>query len=306
MSKKIIIASIVLTLIMFVGSGVWFVISRRPQGTSQRLAALNHEQEAKEPVTKLAYIGTNETLSEAQYNLDLQDGKLDEPHIVHKILEMDPKSEISDIKRQALLFIGKDGKMKKEEIFESKPSKVDIYITQNGKYAMVLSNFTSTGITYRYYDIKGDLLWMKENTQNSYKISPDGGTVIEKVYDQEKKQYFYNLLDSKNKLIKERFFAIELSGYYPEEEVLFSPNAIYFALRYSNVGNKSLFMLFDKNGNILYSRRITGFVIENQEDKLSDEGNYRYVGYDLNTFRKKISIYDKGGKEEHPKILLKQ
>jgi hypothetical protein len=295
MLKRISIFFAIIVLIIAIGFGFYIIVGDRLSGKKNSSAGSE-----KEPHIKLVYVGTNETLSEALYHLDLQDGKLDESHIVHKILETDPKSEISDIKKQALLFIGKDGKVKKEEVFESKPSKVVIYITRDGKYAMVFSDFTDVTYTVRYYDVNGELLWIEKDTTNSYSFSPDGKIIIEEIPTSKGKQY--NIFNYRKQLIKGRFYEVDFSkekgGYYPEKDVLFSPRTSYFILRHSFTNNKSLFALFDKNGNILYLRRINGFIIENQEDKLSDEGDYYYVGYDLKTFRKKITTYDKSGKEK--------
>ncbi|MFH1361611.1 MAG: hypothetical protein ABIH69_03050 [bacterium] len=254
---------------------------------------------------KLVYTGTNETLSEALYNLDLQDGMLDEPHIVHEILEMDPKSDISDIKKQALMFIGKGGKIEKEEVFESKPSKVIIQITQNGKYALVYSNYTSTGITYSYYDIKGNLLWKEKNTQNEYEVSPDGEIIIEKDYDRAKRLSYYNILNSKKEMIKERFFETDLFEYGQEEEVLFSAKSHYFALRYEG-NNKSLVFVFDDKAEMIYKKTIDGYLLDQKGDQLLDDGEYYFLGYETNSFKEKVIVYNRKGEETVSKDFSKK
>jgi hypothetical protein len=290
MSKKIIIGLIGLVIILAVGFVIYYV-------TSRQSPVANSEPSVKEePLAKLIYVGTNETLSDALYHLDIQDGKVDEPHIVHKILEIDQNSDVSDIKKQALIFVGKGGKIEKEEVFESKTSKVIIYITQNGKYALVYSDYTSTGITYSYYDIKGNLLWKEKNTQNEYEVSPDGELVVEKTYDRDKRLSYYNILNPKKEMIKARFFEIDLLKYDQDKEVLFSPNAAYFALRYSG-NNHSLVVLFNNEGGLLWTKIINGYALTSAGDKLSDQGDYYYLGYDPNIFDERIIVIDKKGKE---------
>ena len=128
MFKKVMVSLVILVLIPVAGFGIYYALSQQPQVSDQKI---EDNKSSSEPLAKLVYTGTNETLSEALYHLDLQDGKLDEAHItvsIKKVKSTDPyKSKITK-------FIDKNNKVLKEKVF---PYNFDIIITDNGKYAMV-------------------------------------------------------------------------------------------------------------------------------------------------------------------------
>ena len=186
MHRKTIIASIGLALILVACAVVWYLTSRQSpvaspepsaisRPSAEALAKADEPSAKEEPRAKLVYVGTNETLSEALYNLDLQDGKLDHPYVVHRILWKDPESAFS---KEQLTFIGKNGRIIRERIFESRKSKMDINIDSSGKHATVKYDYGRMGDVWSkdYYDVDGELLFSKKNTDYDYFIMKDGKT----------------------------------------------------------------------------------------------------------------------------------
>lgn len=122
---------------------------------------------------KLIYVGTNETFSEALYHLDLQDGKLNEPHIVVSLR----KGNIPKV----LKFINKHNKVIKQFEF-ARNFDIDII---NDKYAMVREKLVRPGEEYvnsyntYYYDASGELLWKKLKNYYAYFVSSDGERILQ-------------------------------------------------------------------------------------------------------------------------------
>ena len=136
MPRKTILALIILIFVLGLVAGGYFVLAARSFPPSYQInnpAGVTKEADDASPeaAIKLVYVGTNETLSEALYHLDLQDGKLDEPHIVFSVLEWNSNGEAI---KKALKFVDRSGKVVKElfsgrggdvgpvEIFETLPN----------------------------------------------------------------------------------------------------------------------------------------------------------------------------------------
>lgn len=281
MLKKVLIG---LTVVLAAGGGVWYMTSPASQIAGQRLSALSERRERagsqeKEPIAKLVYVGTNETLSEALYNLDRQDGKLERPYIVHKVLGSTP--DLGD-NRHSLTFIGKDGKVKEEEILESNKSKIDVYITPKGYHALVYRDYDGWAlVTAQYYDINGNLLWEKKDSFNSYAFFPDGDLLIEDVSHKDGRDY--NLINAKGELVKKDFYSIEYSRIHPDYSgatKMFSPNGQYFSLQYDDGNNKvTNVLVFNRSGKLLYRKDQKEFTPESGA-YLSDSGHYYLLGYE--------------------------
>ena len=122
---------------------------------------------------KLYYIGTNETFSEALYHMDLQDGKLDEPHIVATLRKGD--------KPKVLKFINNNNKIIKQLEFKD---NYDMEIIANN-CVMVREKLVRPGEDYinafndYCYDNKGKLLWERKKNYYTYFMSPDGEIILE-------------------------------------------------------------------------------------------------------------------------------
>jgi len=272
MSKKVIVASIILALILAAGFGIYYLLGYSQKTTIQEIEI----KESKEPLAKLVYVGTNETLSEALYHLDLQDGKLDEPHIVHRILEYSPDGMIY---KQSLLFISLNGKIKREEIFiKNFQGNTSITLSKNGRYALVHDYIQEedAGIEKnKYYDIEGKLLW---DAGGGDIMSPDGEYLIGGIPGFEhlivSQKRTYTLYNSRGKIIKQ--INIELGKEtYGETVVAFSQNSKYCLIIYAIGGvtsEENRLILFDDSGKVLFDKHIKGFEINNYNMAVLNDG----------------------------------
>ena len=71
MNKKMVVGLMLVVLLGLVGYGV-FYFSGQPSRAADQVAKLSKAD--ANPMAKLVYTGTNETLSEALYHMDLKDG----------------------------------------------------------------------------------------------------------------------------------------------------------------------------------------------------------------------------------------
>jgi|GEM_PF-3314584 len=267
MSRKIMVGLVVLALILAAGMGIYYLVNFQFQAVD----ANELKEPSSSPFINLVYVGTNETLSEALYNLDKQDGKLDKSHIVHKF--------INDNKH-ILRFIDKGNKLRKELRLEDANSKIDVYITQNGRYAMVQSDFNERDFsrTTQYYDINGNLIWEKKNSPTYYYVSPNGELILEVPgwdYQVIHLARQYALLNPKGKVIKE--FEVKMDGVnFGEPLIEFSNNNKYLLMAF-NIdyvgGGKNRIILFDEKGDKLLDKEINGVNVNIYSTRPLNNGN---------------------------------
>ena len=239
-------------------------------------------------VLKLIYVGTNETLSEALYHLDLQNGKLDEPHIVVSIRKSD--------KPKVLKFIDINNRAVKQHEF-GRQFDLDIY---DNKYVMATEKLVSPGENYinafnnYFYDQKGTMLWERPNNYYTYFVSVPNNMIVE-IFNYGDRQFALtaevNVLDLKGEKKYAMYFPKAVNGTTNNLwEVEFGDRgryALYFEegdrphVRYSVYA-------FDKTGKMIYQRRAT---TEKVKLILSDLASY---SLERNApFR--LYIYDKDG-----------
>lgn len=318
MLKRILIFVAIAILIIAMVFGFYII---RGNGLSGEKNSSNDSE--KEPLAKLVYTGTNETLSEALYNLDLQDGKLERPYIVHKILRRpDPMTAFS---KEKLMFIGKDGKVNKERIFESKISKMDITLIHDGRYAKVKYDYGGMGDVWSidYYDIDGNLVFRKERTDDDYILLPNAKTLIriKHLYMDEIEHKIY-FVDRRDKIISEYEINTEGNKYLYLRRISLSKDRKYFlfnlfyhdekklkSLSFKKDGSshlpkgwqskvvKSRLLLFDEKGNLIYKNQMDGYEIFGEA--LTNSGKVVFSRRDADPLKNYVQtiILDKNANE---------
>ncbi|MBU0686963.1 MAG: hypothetical protein KKB81_03860 [Candidatus Margulisbacteria bacterium] len=256
--KKVVIGLVILGLIIVIGVGMGksFSLGHVPSETDQTSIA---EESNQETVAKLVYVSTNETLSETLYHLDLQDGKLDEPHIVVTNLENDEEGLTTKgmvIKRK-IRFIGKDGKIKRELLIEDL-TKVSL---ENNFSAVRIVGLSESGPVYeRYYDVEGNLFIDNKSFYALFSFSPNG-------------QYYIRWKNMYQQPIEKlEFFDItgKLKGYYKYDtsqghfnQLIFSKNGKFVLAEFHRGSEKSQpeLFIFDHAGSLISRVDLSNFYI---------------------------------------------
>ncbi|MFA6169140.1 MAG: hypothetical protein WCW67_08260 [Candidatus Margulisiibacteriota bacterium] len=217
---------------------------------------LDTSEAARKLAPQLIYSGTNETISQALYNVDMLDGKIDEPHIVHKHI---------DNNHHILTFIGKNGEVKRVLTLSDEACKIDISIARNQRYAMVVGEYRERDFsqTTRYYDFEGNLLWEKKHAYTCYYVSPDGNFIIEAPgwdYQGIHLPRTYAVMNAKGEKLKD--FEVKMDGkaYFGNDYQKFSENGKYCLMIYGIGGwqNNYRLVMVDSTGKVTFDKTFKG------------------------------------------------
>jgi len=298
MLRKITIALVGLVVIIAVGGGVWYLTSRQPQVVSKGIKITEvPPQEARRYIKLIYKSKTPETASEALYNIDKLDGKVDEPHIVvryPKIKWLNKEAGMGVAEKVELIFIDRGDKVLKRVKYTNPGlGKMNVWFSKNRKIAIVLLT-KEEGFYWYAYDQKGNLLWKHEGTGTlnviyPQRISPDGEYIV--ITDNRPIEYpspgeimkFFPgdiskevgkqvvIVDKRLKLVRSH----KIDGYERFGDAIFSPSGNYFAILgfKSNEADNELF-LFDRKGKLVSKFKIGKYNIEG----ISDD-SYVFVGY---------------------------
>lgn len=285
MFRKTVIVSVTLTLVLAAGFGIYYASASLPQ-------TISSNQKTEKPLAKLVYTGTNETLSEALYHLDLQDGKLDEPHIVVTNLEED-KEEGSITKgsiiKRTVKFIDKNNKIKKEISIND---HTKIWPEKNRKVMSVVGTTAfGPGPRYtKYYNVEGKILINLGESLRRYSFSPNGNYYVEwqKMYVQgpTEELRFYNLDGTLIGSYKYNLYDYSLKS------LKFSSNGKYLLVEFRRQGkeNQPDLLIFNGRGEISSKISLNDFRIETLF--LSNSGSLVYLCGYANEKKKKRGASD--------------
>jgi len=275
--------SILILLIIVIVSGISIALfslgfSSIPKSSTNT----NKPQEAlTQEIAKLIYIGTNETISEALYHLDLLDEKLDEPHIVLSILE---HYQTGEIKKTLVKFIGKDNKVRKQ-----------LYLGDEGAFSTDFNYFLDyhyftkndiQSLVVTHYDINGNIIFKDDSFEgfdlspdNTFMVSDDGGHGPAAIGISGK----IRTLKSNGELLSTYNYRKELNGdKFVLESTKFSNNSKFFLLTFGIGGSDfsiydHFFILFNKNGAEISKFRINNFRILPDEISISNDGELIFL-----------------------------
>jgi len=286
MSRKMKIGLIILAIILAAGFAVYYGLSLQAQVGGKKLKIIEVPHEEAKKYIKLIYTSKhNETASEALYNIDKLDGKVDEPHIVVRYPKISEDGLVA--KELELVFIDRGDKVIKSVMYINTPylDKMNVWFSRNRKIAIVLRAEGGSGYWYAY-DQKGNLLWKQEGTGTEDVIypgfiSPDGMYLVltsfmpmEYLPGDISKEAGAQVavFDKHLKTIASH----KIDGYQRFSNAVFSSSGNYFAV----VGERKLYIkadafVFDRKGKLVSKFRINPGRIEG----LSDDG-YVFTQWD--------------------------